>query len=102
VRHLVAASVSSHKVHAQAHELTQGGQRRRTDETGVAPMAWLTAARIDRARVLLETTTEPIENFGRLTGLGAPVSVRAAFHRRIGTSPKEYRAVFHHRVPTST
>jgi transcriptional regulator GlxA family with amidase domain len=57
-------------------------------------MAWLTDARIDRARVLLETTTEPIENIGRLTGLGAPASVRAAFHRRIGTSPKEYRAVW--------
>jgi transcriptional regulator GlxA family with amidase domain len=52
--------------------------------------------------VLLETTIEPIENIGRLTGLGAPASVRAAFHRRIGTSPKEYRAVFHHRAPTST
>jgi transcriptional regulator GlxA family with amidase domain len=68
--------------------------------TGVAPMAWLTDARIDRARVLLETTTEPIENIGRLTGLGAPASVRAAFRRRIGTSPKEYRAVFHHGAPT--
>jgi len=75
--------------------------RRFREETGVAPMAWLTDARIDRARLLLETTTEPIENIGRLTGLGAPASVRAAFHRRIGTSPKEYRAVFHHGAPTS-
>jgi transcriptional regulator GlxA family with amidase domain len=56
-------------------------------------MAWLADARIDRAREILETTTEPVENIGRLTGLGAPASVRAAFHRRIGTSPKEYRAV---------
>jgi transcriptional regulator GlxA family with amidase domain len=75
--------------------------RRFREETGVAPMAWLTDARIDRARVLLETTTEPIEDIGRLTGLGAPASVRAAFHRRIGTSPKEYRAAFHHGAPTS-
>jgi hypothetical protein len=57
-------------------------------------MAWLADARIDRAREILETTTEPVENIGRLTGLGAPVSVRAAFHRRIGISPKEYRAVW--------
>jgi hypothetical protein len=57
-------------------------------------MAWLTDARIDRAREILETTTEPVENIGRLTGLGAPASVRAAFHRRIGISPKEYRAVW--------
>jgi methylphosphotriester-DNA--protein-cysteine methyltransferase len=65
-----------------------------TAETGLSPMAWLADARIDRAREILETTTEPIENIGRLTGLGAPVSVRAAFHRRIGVSPKEYRAVW--------
>jgi transcriptional regulator GlxA family with amidase domain len=46
-------------------------------------------------------STEPVENIGRLTGLGAPASVRAVFHRRIGTSPKEYRAVFRHGAPTS-
>jgi len=68
--------------------------RRFREETGVSPMAWLADARIDRAREILETTTEPVENIGRLTGLGAPVSVRAAFHRRIGISPKEYRAVW--------
>jgi len=30
-------------------------------------MAWLADARIDRAREILETTTEPVENLGRLT-----------------------------------
>ena len=48
-----------------------------------------------RARELLETTGEPIENIDRLTGLGAPASVRAAFHRRVGTSPQAYRSIFH-------
>jgi transcriptional regulator GlxA family with amidase domain len=57
-------------------------------------MAWLADARIDRAREILETTTEPVENIGRLTGLGAPASVRAAFHRRIGLSPKADRALW--------
>lgn len=46
------------------------------------------------ARELLEATTEPIERIGRLAGLGNPASVRAAFHRRVGTSPQEYRALF--------
>jgi transcriptional regulator GlxA family with amidase domain len=63
-------------------------------------MTWLTNARIDRARELLEITAEPVENIGRLTGLGAPASARAAFHRHIGTSPQEYRSVFSHRTPT--
>ncbi len=80
-----------------AHMSRRTLTRRFREETGVAPMAWLADARIDRARELLETTGEPIENIGRLTGLGAPASVRAAFHRRVGTSPQAYRSIFHHR-----
>jgi transcriptional regulator GlxA family with amidase domain len=78
----------------RAHMSRRTLSRRFREETGVSPMAWLADARIDRAREILETTTEPVENIGRLTGLGAPASVRAAFHRRIGISPKEYRAVW--------
>jgi transcriptional regulator GlxA family with amidase domain len=73
--------------------------RRFREETGVPPMAWLADARIDRARELLETTTEPVEHIGRLTGLGAPASVRAAFHRRLGISPQDYRSLFRHHTP---
>jgi transcriptional regulator GlxA family with amidase domain len=69
-------------------------------ETGTSPMAWLTDARLDHARELLELTDEPVENLGRLTGLGSPASVRAVFHRRLGTSPQEYRAMFRHRAAT--
>src|SRR5437762_10164645 len=80
-----------------AHMSRRTLTRRFREETGVAPMAWLADAHIDRARELLETAGEPIENIGRLTGLGAPASVRAAFHRRVGTSPQAYRSIFHHR-----
>ncbi|MEV4976510.1 GlxA family transcriptional regulator [Streptomyces scopuliridis] len=71
--------------------------RRFHEETGAPPMTWLTDARIDRARELLEATTVPIEQIGRLTGLGAPASLRAAFHRHLGTSPQEYRTLFRHK-----
>lgn len=74
--------------------------RRFREETGTSPMAWLASARIDRARELLETTDEPVEHIGRLTGLGAPASVRAAFHRHLGTSPQEYRTLFRHQAPS--
>ena len=84
-----------------AHVSRRTLTRRFREETGLPPMAWLTDARIDRARELLETTTEPVENIGRLTGLGAPASVRAAFHRRLGISPQDYRSLFRHRTPTS-
>jgi len=78
----------------RAHMSRRTLTRRFREETGVPPTRWLADARIDRARELLETTTEPVENIGHLTGLGAPASVRAAFHRHIGTSPQEYRSLF--------
>lgn len=71
--------------------------RRFRKETGTPPMTWLTDARIDQARELLEATTVPIEQIGRLTGLGAPPSLRATFHRHLGTSPQEYRSMFRHK-----
>jgi transcriptional regulator GlxA family with amidase domain len=83
----------------RAHMSRRTLTRRFREETGVAPMRWLAGARIDRAREILETTTEPVENIGRLTGLGAPASVRAAFQRHLGTSPKEYRSLFGHSTP---
>ncbi|MFI5588459.1 GlxA family transcriptional regulator [Amycolatopsis sp. NPDC051758] len=75
--------------------------RRFREETGTSPMAWLTSARLDRARELLETTTVPVEHLGRHTGLGSTATVRAAFHRHLGTSPREYRALFRHRGETA-
>jgi len=72
--------------------------RRFREETGTSPMAWLTGARLDRARELLETTSQPVEHIGRFTGLGAPAGVRAAFHRHLGTSPQNYRTLFRHRT----
>ena len=80
----------------RAHMSRRTFIRRFRDETGTSPMAWLADARIDRARELLEATAMPVEHIGRLTGLGAPSSVRAAFHRHIGTSPQDYRALFRH------
>ena len=82
-----------------AHVSRRTLTRRFREATGLPPMAWLTDARIDRARELLETTTEPVENIGRLTGLGAPASVRATFHRRLGISPQDYRSLFRHHTP---
>src|SRR6476620_47853 len=85
----------------RAHMSRRTLTRRFREETGVTPMRWLADARIDRVRVNEAATTETVENLGLLTGLGAPASVRAAFHRHIGTSPQEYRSLFGHRTPTT-
>ncbi|MCG6499853.1 GlxA family transcriptional regulator [Kitasatospora sp. A2-31] len=78
----------------RAHMSRRTFIRRFQQETGTSPMAWLTAARIDRARELLETTTTPVEQVARLSGLGSPAAFRATFHRYVDTSPAGYRATF--------
>jgi transcriptional regulator GlxA family with amidase domain len=83
---------------ARVHLSRRTFLRRFREETGTSPMAWLTSARLDRARELLETTDVPVEHLGRHTGLGSAATVRAAFHRYLGTSPRDYRALFRHRV----
>lgn len=96
----LADEISVDALAERAHMSRRTFLRRFREETGTSPMAWLADARIDKARQLLETTTTPVERIGRLTGLGAPASVRAAFHRHIGTSPQEYRALFRHTAAT--
>lgn len=68
--------------------------RRFREETGTSPHAWITAARIDRARELLETTALPIDQIGYQVGLGNPANTRAVFNRRVGISPSGYRKLF--------
>ncbi|MET8544001.1 helix-turn-helix domain-containing protein [Kitasatospora sp. NPDC004799] len=78
----------------RAHMSRRTFIRRFQQETDTSPMAWLTAARIDWARELLETTATPVEQVARLSGLGSPAAFRAAFHRHVGTAPADYRATF--------
>ncbi|MBF6298136.1 helix-turn-helix domain-containing protein [Nocardia amamiensis] len=68
--------------------------RRFRDETGTSTRAWLTAARIDRARELLETTDLPVDRIGYRVGLGSPANTRAVFNRHVGISPGKYRRLF--------
>jgi transcriptional regulator GlxA family with amidase domain len=80
----------------RAHLARRTFARRFRQETGTSALAWLTLARIDWARELLETTAVPVEQVARLSGLGRPAAFRAAFHRHVGTSPADYRATFRH------
>jgi transcriptional regulator GlxA family with amidase domain len=86
----------AHRVHMSRRTFI----RRFHTETGLSPMAWLTSARLDWARELLETTTVPVERIAGLSGLGSPAALRATFHRHVGTSPNDYRATFRHSAET--
>lgn len=68
--------------------------RRFLEATGSAPGAWLAAARIDRARELLEAADLSIEDIARRSGFGSPATLRHHFRRQLGVSPTDYRNQF--------
>ncbi len=68
--------------------------RRFLDATGLTPGAWLVAARVDRARALLEAADLSIEDVALRSGFGGPATLRHHFRRQLGLSPTDYRAQF--------
>lgn len=68
--------------------------RRFVEATGLAPGAWLVAARIDRARELLEASDISVEDLARRSGFGSPATLRHHFRRGVGISPTSYRQRF--------
>ncbi|SDH32184.1 Transcriptional regulator GlxA family, contains an amidase domain and an AraC-type DNA-binding HTH domain [Lentzea fradiae] len=69
-----------------------------TAQLGVSPIRWLTAARVSRARELLETTDAGIDHIGRMCGLGSPANFRHHFRVATGTTPTDYRRTFSSRT----
>lgn len=86
-------TVADLAVHARLS--TRTFARSFTAETGMTPIKWLNAVRIDRARELLETTDVGIDHVSRLCGLGTPANFRQHFRRATGIAPSEYRRTFH-------
>ena len=62
--------------------------------TGLSPGEWVIAARLDRARELLEATRLPVEEVAAAVGFGAAATLRLHFRARLGTTPAAYRARF--------
>lgn len=76
--------------------------RRFREETGTSTHVWITSARLNQARELLETTELPVDQIGYRVGLGNPANTRAVFKRHLGVSPAQYRRTFtigNRRVP---
>lgn len=65
-------------------------------KTGATPVDWLSTARVDRARELLETTAMSVELIASACGLGSATNLRHHFRRKLGISPTEYRRRFGH------
>jgi transcriptional regulator GlxA family with amidase domain len=71
--------------------------RRFKAATGYSPLAYVQQLRIEEAKQMLETGTEPVEAIGREVGYEDAASFRRLFRRFAGMSPGDYRKKF--RIP---
>ncbi len=65
-----------------------------TREVGTTPVRFITTARVETARRLLEESSDDLQKISDLTGLGSTESMRRAFLRAIGIPPGRYRERF--------
>jgi transcriptional regulator GlxA family with amidase domain len=68
--------------------------RRFREEVGLSPLVWLTRQRVERARLLLETTDLPVDRVAADAGFGTAASLRQHLSAALGVSPSAYRATF--------
>ncbi|MFP8885409.1 GlxA family transcriptional regulator [Streptomyces mangrovi] len=62
--------------------------------TGMAPLQWLLAQRVQLAQRLLETTRLSVEQIAVRTGMGTAATLRRHFGRMVGVPPESYRRWF--------
>jgi transcriptional regulator GlxA family with amidase domain len=92
-RPLTVADLADH-----AHFSPRTMARRFVEETGMAPLRWLTLQRLLEARRLLEATDMPIEEVALRCGLGTAANLRLHLGREIGVTPTGYRRAFRERT----
>jgi transcriptional regulator GlxA family with amidase domain len=71
--------------------------RRFKAATGYSPLAYIQQLRVEEAKQMLETGTEPVEAIGREVGYEDAASFRRLFRRFAGMPPGDYRKKF--RIP---
>ncbi|MFI5519826.1 GlxA family transcriptional regulator [Streptomyces platensis] len=79
------------------HVSTRTMLRRFGDEAGEPPLAYLQAARVRRARHLLETTDRTVASIAAEVGYRDAGAFSGIFARHTDRRPREYRAIFHRR-----
>ncbi|MGW5733308.1 MULTISPECIES: GlxA family transcriptional regulator [Streptomyces] len=79
------------------HVSTRTLLRRFGREAGETPLAYLHAARVRRARHLLESTDQTVAGVAAEVGYRDPGAFSGVFARHTGLRPREYRAAFRRR-----
>jgi transcriptional regulator GlxA family with amidase domain len=67
-------------------------------EVGMTPAVYVETVRVERARTLLETGGEAVEQVALRCGFGTVETMRRVFRRRLGVSPGDYRQRFQRRA----
>ncbi len=68
--------------------------RRFRSATGLSPLDYVHALRVEEARQLLETTDDAVASIGEDVGYSDIASFRKLFKRRTGLTPAEHRRMF--------
>lgn len=63
-------------------------------QTGMTPATYVELVRLDRAKMLLETSNWPLARIAGRSGLGTVATLIRACHRRLGVTPEQYRDRF--------
>jgi transcriptional regulator GlxA family with amidase domain len=63
-------------------------------EVGMTPAVYVETLRVERARVLLESTLVQVDDVAGRCGFGTVETMRRSFRRRLGVSPGHYRDRF--------
>ena len=74
--------------------------RRFRRSVGQSPAQFVEAARLARAKALLESSDWPLERVSERAGFGAADALFRAFQKQLGISPGEYRARFAAALPS--
>ena len=90
----LAADLSVPALAARAHMSERNFARAFRRELGVTPAAYVEIARVEAARIALESTRTPVDAVAAQAGFGTVETMRRAFHRRLGVGPAEYRSRF--------
>jgi transcriptional regulator GlxA family with amidase domain len=69
-------------------------KRRFRTATGYAPVDYVQTLRIEEAKQILETTSEPTDSVAEMVGYGDPTFFRRLFKRKAGVTPARYRQRF--------